>query len=56
MACSDFAGTCLFSFVEVSGGGMTWRGHCCIHAVPCVVLTMSGMWQYGSHARMTAFA
>lgn len=56
MACSGFAGTCLFSFVEVSGGGMTWRGHCCIHAVPCVVLTMPGMRQYASHARMSVFA
>lgn len=56
MACSGFAGTCLFSFVEVSGGGMTWRDHCSIHVVPCVVLTMSGMRQYGSHARMSAFA
>lgn len=56
MACSDFAGTCLFSFVEVSDGGGTLRGHCSIHVVPCVVLTMSGMWQYASHARMSVFA
>lgn len=56
MACSDFAGTCLFSFVEVADDGMTWRGRCGTHVIPCVVLTMPGMWQYGSHARMNAFA
>lgn len=56
MACSGFAGACLFSFVEVSGGGMIWRGRCGTHVILCVVLTMSGMWQYDSHARMSAFA
>lgn len=56
MACSGFAGACLFSFVEVADDGMTWRGRCGTHVIPCVVLTMPGMWQYGSHARMNAFA
>lgn len=56
MACSGFAGACLFSYMEVADDGMTWRGRCGTHVILCVVLTMSGMRQYGSHARMSAFA
>lgn len=56
MACSGFAGACLFSFVEVSDGGGTLRGHCGTHVILCVVLTMVGMWQYASHTRMSVFA